>query len=81
MQNMGTVDRFVLFGLGVALGIVSWYWLTGWMMWIVYVMAGFLAGEAIMGRCILYQLIGIDNRHKPQTPTPPTPHMPDGLAM
>ncbi len=58
MKNTGFWDRLIRGFAAILLFLAGFFWLGGWMVWLVYGLAAILAVTALTGVCPLYKLFG-----------------------
>jgi len=63
-QNEGTADRILRGLVAVLLWILAYFWFSGTVSIVLYVMGFIMLFTAIMGFCGLYTLLGINTLGK-----------------
>lgn len=53
-KNIGTTDRLLRLAIALILLGAAWWWAS----WIVFIVACFAIYEALVGWCLVYQLLG-----------------------
>lgn len=63
-KNVGTNDRIVRAIVGVVLVVMANFFVTGWVMWLLWAFGVILLITAALGYCHIYTLLGISTvRH------------------
>jgi hypothetical protein len=66
MKNEGNVDRIIRFFLGIIFFISAFFWFTGIVQIIFYILGTIMIFTAITGFCLVYLLFGISTYRSPK---------------
>ena len=84
-KNESFIDRGIRVVAGVVFFLVGYYYFSGWVAVVLYVLGTIALCTAATGFCALYKLLGISTLKKPVAPTAPPkpvepPKPPDSAA-